>query len=157
MMKCAHLAACGAPGLLFFAAMTTESSPETALVEYQAAQASAQFYDALAWTSSGITWGLSVLLLGFAMNNIAHPVPVTTSCASGLLLLIFQWQLQLGFRSIKNQKYRRCIQLEGQLGMTQHSTLNYYRGSQTLVYYLIVASLAGGWIATVVAAWTRAA
>ena len=137
--------------------MATDTPQDIALFEYQAAQASAQFYDALAWTSSGITWGLSVLLLGFAMNNIARPVPVTTSCVTGLLLLIFQWQLQLGFRAIKNQKYKRCIQLEGRLGMTQHSTLVYDRGSQTLVYYLIIASLVAGWIATVVVSWLTAA
>ena len=137
--------------------MSSDDPEKTALIEYQAAQASAQFYDALAWTASGITWGLSVLLLGFAMNNIARPVPVTASGVSGLLLLIFQWQLQLGFRSIKNQKYKRCIEIEGRFGMTQHSRLAYDRGSQTLVYYLIIASLVVAWLATLAVAWTSAA
>jgi hypothetical protein len=135
----------------------TPQEQDAALIEYQAAQASAQFYDALAWTASGITWGLSVLLLGFAMSNIAHRLPVTVSSAAGLLLLLFQWQLQLGFRSIKNQKYRRCIQLEARFGMTQHTALTYDRGSQTLVYALIIASLVASWLATLASAWMTAA
>ena len=124
-----------------------ESSLQDArLVEYQAAQDSAQFHDLLVWTSTGITWGLTLVLLGFALSNITKHLPVAVSSVIGILLVLFQWQVQRSLKSVKNQKYARCKEIEREFKMTNHSKVVYEPGSQSTVYRFICASMIAAWL-----------
>jgi hypothetical protein len=123
------------------------------LVEYQKAQDSAQFHDGLVWTSTGITWALSLVLMGFTLNNLRSQIPVTAFSIIGILLICFQWEVQRIFRSVKKQKYERCKEIEGPFDMRNHSMLVYESGGQTFLYRLVCASMIAGWLAVLYASW----
>jgi hypothetical protein len=86
-------------------------TPEALLVEYQSAQDSAQHHDNLVWTTTGIIWGSSLILLGFVITSLNTPplkLVITASSILGLLLCIYVWLAALQFASVRNQKYSRC-------------------------------------------------
>ncbi len=125
------------------------------LVEYQAAQASAEHHDTLIWHVTSIVWGATVVLLGIAASSIAPGGPkiaIVAICVVNVVLLAFVTKIQGQLRDVKLQKYRRCQEIEEQTGMRQHSHLDYSGGSQTDAYtwvtvVLILACIAIGLIA----------
>ncbi len=124
------------------------------LVKYQKAQDSAQFHDQLVWASTAITWALSGVMLNFAFTNVRKPVLSTFVAVVGIVVLYFQWAVQDGLRSVKNQKYARCKKIEAQLGtMRQHTDLKFSAGRQTSAYRAIITSIGIGWLAIVYQAW----
>ena len=129
-----------------------ESFARARLVEYQAAQDSAQFNDLIVWASTGITWGLSAILLGFALSNPTRRIPVEILSILGILLVVFQWQVQGSLRSVKKQKYDRCKQIEAEFKMTNHSGVVYQHGSQTAVYRGICGLMIAAWLTILYAA-----
>jgi hypothetical protein len=132
------------------------ASDEILLTEYTAAQESAQHHDAMAWTSTGISWGLVVIFLGFAFSNLhlVHlRVPLTIVALVGLLLIAFQWQVHALCRRVKRQKYQRCNDIELLLGMTAHRALRYREGANTFFYRVISAGFALLLIAALYSIW----
>jgi len=98
------------------------------LVEYQAAQASAEHHDNLIWTATNVIWGASLILLGFILQSVTNNGPrplIIVLCILGLFLNIFVWISALQYNSVKNQKYRRCKEIEERLGLRQHRDLRY--------------------------------
>ena len=116
---------------------------ERKLVEYQTAQDSAQHHDNLVWTTSGLIWGSSLVLLGFVLDNLSNQPNKLFILGLSLLsilmyiaLLIFSCQ----FADIKRQKYNRCKEIEEELKLKQHSSLKYEGGVQR-VFYIIINSV----------------
>ena len=132
--------------------MDDELSARARLVEYRAAQESAQFNDLTVWIATGITWGLSALLLGFALSNPARRLATAIVSIVGILLVIFQWQVQGSLRSVKKQKYDRCKQIEAEFGMTNHSGVVYQHGAQTAVHRGIFSLMIAAWLSVLYAA-----
>ena len=128
------------------------------LVEYQAAQASAQHHDQLVWTVTGIVWGASMVLMGIILRSpdigSARMLSIGL-CGVGFILIVFVWSLQRQMRGLKVHKYDRCKQIEKLLGMTQHSAVAYDAGSQTRIYALISALFLVAWFLVAVSVAAR--
>ena len=90
--------------------------------------------------------------MGFVLTGIgAHPAPsykiaLLSIATVGFLLsrLVWRWVRQL--RGVKVAKYGRCQEIEQELGMTQHSSLDYQSGSQTREYALLMGSFLAAWV-----------
>ena len=123
-----------------------ESSVRARLVEYRAAQESAQFNDLIVWIATGIFWGISAILLGVALANPARRLAIGILSGVGILLIVFQWQVQGSLRFVKKQKYERCKQIEAEFGMTNHSGVVYRHGAQTSVLRGIVGLMIAAWL-----------
>jgi hypothetical protein len=127
------------------------------LCEYQAAQDSAQHHDGLVWSITSILWASSLVLMGFVLSAIGQPelrAAITLVGFVAVLLIFVLWGFARQLRSVKVQKYRRCIALERQLGMEQHSHLEYSAGSQTAWYTVIMIAFVLIWLALMFFAWT---
>jgi 1,4-dihydroxy-2-naphthoate octaprenyltransferase len=114
---------------------------ESKLLEYEMAQASAEHHDNLVWSVSTLTWGVSSVLLGFVLNNITKNslgVVVLMFCLIGIFLILCSWSFARQFRDLRNQKYKRCKELELELGIIQHTVIKYKNGSQTTMYSIIM-------------------
>jgi len=110
------------------------------LVEYQAAQASAEHHDNLVWTWTSIIWGATLVALGFIVDNLADVKlrwVLTVISGLGIVLVVVAWVVMQQFNSLKNQKYARCKEIENICGMTQHTSLKYSGGSQRIIYSAI--------------------
>ena len=111
------------------------------LVEYQAAQDSAQFHDGLIWTVSSIMWGGSLVLLGFmvaAEHGPGNANLAVVIALLGLLLNVSVWVISWQLRKIKNHKYKRCKAIEKELPpLEQHKSLDHFRGMQTAIHSII--------------------
>jgi hypothetical protein len=133
----------------------TEPNPEYLLVEYQAAQNSAEHHDGLIWSITGVTWGASLILLGFLLENAANPqlkhIVVLVSIL-GVLLNIKVWAYTYQLAAIKNYKYNRCKAIETKLRLKQHSTLIYPKGRQKFLYSVVMILFIVIWIAVAVTA-----
>ena len=126
------------------------------LAEYQAAQSSAQHHDSLVWTVTSIMWGATVVLLGLVMSGTdpdESRFPALVLCALGIVLLAFVGSLQWRLRDVKRQKYNRCQEIEKELGMHQHSKLEYQSGSQTDAYAWVTGALILGCIVVAAFVW----
>jgi|GEM_PF-1593372 len=122
--------------------MEHKVSKESNLLEYEMAQNSAQHHDNLLWSVSTLTWGASSVLLGFVLNNLSNSQQGTILllfCVLGSLIILCSWFFTLQFRSIRNQKYARCLELEPILGFNQHTNLKHKKGSQTTLYSAVMA------------------
>ncbi len=120
-----------------------ESVNEFFLIEYQAAQDSAQYHDNLIWTTTGIIWGASLVLSGFVMQNInnnALKPYIIAACSLAILQLIFLWTMARQWKSVKNQKYSRCKEIEELFDFKQHSQLKYKKNSMGIFYGIVTAS-----------------
>jgi hypothetical protein len=122
---------------------------EKLLVEYESAQDSAQHHDNLVWTTSGLIWASSIVLLGFVLNSLSgQPNKLfilglsIISILMYVALLIFAFQ----FAYIKKQKYNRCKEIEKVLGLKQHSTLKYKGWIQRVIYIIIISVFIIFWI-----------
>ncbi len=103
--------------------LEAKASSEALLVEYAAAQSSAEHHDRLTWNIISIFWAASLVLFGFTLNHLGGITPILLnllSCILGMTLVYFAWIFANQFRDIKNRKYKRCQNIEEILGMRQH-------------------------------------
>jgi hypothetical protein len=131
-------------------------APDVLLVEYQAAQDSAQHHDNLVWTTTGIIWGSSLVLLGFVLANLTTSplkLVITALSALGLLLCAFVWTAAVQFGSVKSQKYNRCKEIEQLLGLKQHSELQYKSRAQRTLYAVTMSAFVVTWIVVLLTVW----
>lgn len=124
---------------------------EIILVEYQAAQSSAEHHDTLVWTVTSIIWAGNLALLGLVLNVIDK---IKLKCwllafsVLGIFLCWSVWKFAEQFNKIKRQKYIRCVEIEEILGMKQHSSLR-FSGGQRLRYRIITGMLILLWIGVI--------
>lgn len=101
---------------------------DSLLVEYQAAQDSAQHHDNQVWTTTGIIWGAGLVLIGFVVQILDKrelmPIIVFVSVLA-LFMLVHLWVMAFQFNYIKRQKYERCKEIEAILHINQHTNLIY--------------------------------
>lgn len=94
--------------------------------------------------------------MGFVLNGIdAHPttshkVALLSIAAVGFLLSYFVWRWVRQLRKTKVAKYKRCKEIEKELGMTQHSSLKYRAGSQTHDYEVLMSAFLTAWVVVAV-------
>ncbi|MGO0305045.1 RipA family octameric membrane protein [Endozoicomonas acroporae] len=122
---------------------------ESKHLEYEMAQSSAQHHDSLVWSVSTLTWGVSAVLLGFVLSNINENslgIVILLFCLIGIFLILCSWMFSRQFRSIRNQKYVRCKELEEELGLTQHRNIKHKNGSQSLMYSFIMVLFIATWV-----------
>jgi hypothetical protein len=122
---------------------------EVLLVEYQAAQESAQHHDNLVWTVTAIIWGGMLVLFGFVLGNLDNVnlrLILTLLSILGIALTIAVWGFALQLNSVKRQKYQRCKTIETLLGMLQHRELKYFSGLQRIVYGIITILFIIAWL-----------
>lgn len=126
-----------------------EPTPEQLLVEYQAAQSSAEHHDGLIWTITGVVWGASLILLGFLLQQVDKPqlkhIIVLVSVL-GVLMNVKVWVYTYQLAAVKNHKYDRCKVIESHLGLRQHSTLVYASGRQKLFYSAVMILFIIVWV-----------
>ena len=119
------------------------------LVEYQAAQASAEHHDGIIWIVTGIIWAASLVLLGLAVDHAAKPeltFPVAGLALLAILLHCFLWVVQSQLRTLKLQKYERCKAIEHRLKhMSHHAAVGYEQGSQTAWFAIIQVLFIVAW------------
>ena len=132
-------------------AESSQATPEALLVEYQAAQASAEHHDNLVWTITSIIWGANLVLLGFILNVVDSSSmrgPLTVLSILGILLPVAVLFFTFRLNSVKRQKYVRCREIEGILHLRQHTTVLYTPGLQRWVYTAVTIALVvvWGWI-----------
>lgn len=126
------------------------------LVEYQAAQDSAQHHDQLVWSITSILWASSLILFGLVLTAMGHhglEWPLTSTAILAIILTIYLWECVRQLRAVKVQKYRRCVKIEKELRMKQHSGLQYASGSQTAGYSWVMSVFLLLWLVLIVFIW----
>ena len=128
---------------------SSKAERDALLVEYQAAQDSAQHHDTLLYTTTSLMWGASLILLGFILNDLTNTAlrPLITALGIlGLVLCVTVWIFALQFNSIKRQKYTRCREIEEIMNLSQHRNLRYVSGSQRFLYGIVTLIFILTWI-----------
>ncbi len=115
--------------------------------EYQAAQDSAQHHDSLIWTTTGILWGASLVLMGFLMNapSVLHELVKWVPWV-GIGLIVVMAVCCCLWGGVVRQKYRYCKKLESRLGLGQHTTLRHPSYSMRILYTCLSAGLITLWL-----------
>ena len=137
----------------------TPERREILLVEYQAAQASAEHHDDQVWSVTSLNWVGSAVLMGFVVNGIgthqptSHRIALSFIAGAGILLSVFVWIWARQGRLIKNQKYARCKQIERELGMTQHRGVKHPAGYQRFQYSCLMVAFLTAWFVLIVVVW----
>jgi hypothetical protein len=119
------------------------------LVEYQAAQDSAQHHDSLTWSGTGVIWGSSLILLGFILSSLTQPglLPLIVILSLlGLALNVYAWIAALRANSVKRQKYARCKEIEQIFDLHQHRDLPFTPRIETFLYGLVMLFFFAAWI-----------
>lgn len=101
------------------------------LVEYQAAQNSAQHHDTLIWSINSVVWGASLILLGLLLklSPDRSMIPIVSLISLlGILLIIKVWTYTFQLAELKRQKYERCKEIEKKLGLQQHRSVMWKSG-----------------------------
>jgi hypothetical protein len=140
------------------------TQPNDPLAEYQTAQQSAEHHDQLVWSTTGILWGASLVLLGFVLSRISDPpvprVLLTVTSALGVFLLAILSRCVWIWQHVKRRKYAVCHQLEGshaELLPNKHHTAekehwpNCFK--MTALYYTLMGLFALVWVYVIVALW----
>ena len=133
-----------------------KANHDALLIEYHAAQDSAQHHDNLLYTTTSLMWGTSLILLGFILNKLTDVTlrPLITSLSVlGLVLNVTVWVFALQFNSIKRQKYAQCKELEAQLNLSQHRNLHYASGSQRVLYAIVMLIFIFTWVLVLWTIW----
>jgi len=128
---------------------TPQPTADSLLVEYQAAQDSAQHHDTLIWSITSVVWGASLLMLGFLLGQTSNPslkYIVVLLSALGILLNVMVWKYTYQLAKVKIHKYTRCKTIEEQLGLQQHSTLQYPTGRYKKWYSIVMVLFIIVWI-----------
>ena len=123
---------------------------EHLIVEYQAAQNSAQHHDTLIWSVNAVVWGATFLLWGFLLNHTADSslkkVIILLISLVGILMnvkvLIYTHQLA----NLKTEKYKRCKFIEEKLCLEQHRSVTWTSGLQRTLYSIIMTLFLVVWI-----------
>jgi len=134
---------------------TTRPDNQDLLVEYQAAQDSAQHHDSLVWTTTGIIWGAGLVLIGFVIQNMNDPrlkLSIIATSVLAILLLVYLWSMALQLGSVRNQKYARCKEIEKIFHFEQHSKLRYANRSGRIFYGVIMVVFIITWVLILVTA-----
>jgi len=129
---------------------------DSLLVEYQAAQDSAQHHDQLVWNITSILWASSLILLGLVLTAIGESGlewPLTCTGLLAITLTFYLWRCVRQLRALKVQKYKRCVEIEKKLGLQQHSALKYPSGSQTTGYSLVMIFFLSLWVILTLFVW----
>lgn len=133
-----------------------EKDKEVLLVEYQAAQESAQHHDNLVWTVTALIWGGMLVLFGFIIGNLDNAslrLILILLSIIGIALTIAVLVFMLQYNSVKRQKYQRCKTIELLLGMRQHNELKYSPGSQKIIYNIVTILFVIAWFIVFWLAW----
>ncbi|WP_145440912.1 hypothetical protein [Gimesia chilikensis] len=119
------------------------ASPKTKvqylLVEYSAAQSSAEHHDKLVWTLTSYSWTASFALYGIATEYLKaeyHKTFKILACIFGVALILAAWHFAKQYREIKNSKYNRCKEIESLLGMRQHQATEKIHKKRSQLLYL---------------------
>jgi len=140
----------------------SEQSIEHLLVEYQAAQDSAQHHDNQVWHLTSMVWASNFILLGIIMDRAFNPKYsffVIFLAILGILLTRYSQICQKQWRDMKNQKYTRCKEIEKTINevfieekyhMTQHLNAKWQTGSQTNYYNLIAHMIYISWLMLII-------
>lgn len=131
---------------------------EALLVEYQAAQESAQHHDNLVWTVTTILWSATLVLFGFVLGSLDKSnlrLILIFLSILGIALAIAVWGFALQYNSVKRQKYRRCKEIEELLGMHHHRDLKYAAGSQRIVYGTVTMLFIIVWLIVLWMVWSN--
>jgi len=133
-----------------------EKDKEVLLVEYQAAQESAQHHDNLVWTVTALIWGGMLVLFGFILGNLDNTslrLILILLSIIGITLTIAILVFTLQYNSVTRQKYQRCKTIELLLGMRQHNELKYTPGLQKITYKIITVLFVIAWFTIFWLAW----
>jgi len=133
-----------------------EKNKEVLLVEYQAAQESAQHHDNLVWTLTALIWGGMLVLFGFVLGNLDNAslrLILILLSIIGIALTIAVLVFTLQYNSVMRQKYQRCKTIELLLGMQQHSELKYTPGLQKIIYNIITILFVIAWFIVFLLVW----
>lgn len=133
---------------------------EALLIEYQKAQDSAEHHDNLVWNITALNWIGSAVLMGFVLSGIGSSPTLSQKIALfslaivGFLLscLVWRWARQVG--AMRNLKYRRCKEIEAELGMRQH-TFSEWPGKQRGEYSWLMLVFLAVWIVLAVVVWIQ--
>jgi len=129
---------------------------EVLLVEYQAAQESAQHHDNLIWTVTALIWGGMLVLFGFILGNLDNTslrLILILLSIIGIALTIAVLVFTLQYNSVTRQKYQRCKTIELLLGMRQHNELKYTPGLQKIIYNIISILFVIAWFVVFLLVW----
>ena len=133
-----------------------EKDKEALLVEYQAAQESAQHHDNLVWTVTALIWGGMLVLFGFVLGNLDNVnlrfILILLSII-GVALTIVALVFTLQYNSVMRQKYQRCKTIERLFGMRQHNDLKYSSKVQKIIYKIITVLFLIAWFTVFWLAW----
>lgn len=133
-----------------------EKNKEVLLLEYQAAQESAQHHDNLVWTVTALIWGGMLVLFGFVLGNLDNAslrLILILLSIIGIVLTIAVLVFTLQYNSVTRQKYQRCKTIELLLGMRQHTELKYTPGLQKIIYNIITVLFVIAWFTVFWLAW----
>ena len=132
-------------------------------LEYQTAQDSAQHHDQLIWSTAGIVWGASLILLGFVLSGLTDDqgrIVRTIIAVFGLILIGVVWSFALIWRGVRNRKYEACWAIEEQGGFQQrhHSRerRDYPKRSMTILHGLVSVLFIGVWLLVIISLWCPA-
>lgn len=124
------------------------------LVEYQAAQDSAQHHDTLIWLINSVIWSASLILLGLLLKSSPdRSMILIVSIVSllGIFLVIKVWIYTFQLAELKRKKYERCKEIEKRLGFTQHTSVVWKSGMQRVLYSIVMILFIVIWL---IVAWT---
>jgi len=133
-----------------------EKDKEVLLVEYQAAQESAQHHDNLVWTVTALIWGGMLVLFGFILGNLDNAslrLILILLSIIGIALTIAVLVFTLQYNSVTRQKYKRCKTIELLLGMRQHNELKYTPRLQKIIYNIITILFVIAWFIVFMLVW----
>ena len=133
-----------------------EKDKEVLLVEYQAAQESAQHHDNLVWTVTALIWGGMLVLFGFILGNLDNAslrLILILLSIIGIALTIAVLVFTLQYNSVTRQKYQRCKTIELLLGMRQHNELKYTPRLQKIIYTIITILFVIAWFIVFMLVW----
>jgi len=131
-------------------------TPEDLRVEYQASQSSAEHHDQLVWTVTSVLWAANLVLLGFVLDGLYNklsPLLITLVAIVGIIMTVSSWRFCSLLRTIKIQKYQRCIQLEEILGLQQHRGLRYRPGAHQPYFNSVMVAVLVIWAIVVAYGW----
>ena len=155
----------GSAGALWFvAAESTQHSPisnplksgakpkpEHLIEEYKLAQSSAEHHDKLLWSTSGLVWGASLILLGYVSKDHSlsnKGIPIVFVSLLGIALTIAVWWMTYIWNTVMGIKYKRCQQIEEELGLHQNIDLEkvYPKGRMKWLYAVVSIFFLWTWL-----------
>lgn len=132
----------------------TDTAPDrdTLRLEYQKTQDSAQHHGSMSLSAYNLTYAGSFILLGLVVNNVKG-IPISLLipvCGLGIYFCLVALITDRKLSIIEVQKYNRCKELERELGMKQHSTLNIPGPKLTNLYRWMSMCFVAVWILVII-------